>query len=241
MTTASPTFILIPGAWHTASSWAPVAQRLRGEGRATDIIELPGQRTSGNEPRDQVHLSDAVAALTRHVDDHDLDDAILVGHSLGGYVIGGALEAIAPRVRQIIYYAAHIPIAGVSMADAFPERMAPLRAAAEASPDGSVPVPAPELIAQAFLPGASPDLQRLIGELLVPTPGAYFLESLPGPTRPQDHGLRASYVLGEQDLILPPPADQFPAMLGLAPVMIAGGHESLFLDPELVARTLLEL
>lgn len=234
-------FVLIPGAWHTACSWLPVARRLRDAGESVDIVELPGQRMVNNEPPSSVHLVDAIQAVVDHVQNRDLRESVLVGHSLGGYVIGGALTALADRVRQVLYYSAHIPLPGLCMADAFPDRMAPLRAAAQASPDGSVPVPAAQLVRAAFVPDSSADLQQLIGDLLVPTPAAYFLEAIARPTRPSDHGIDFHYLLGEDDLILPPPAYQFPAMLGVAAVMVPGGHEALFTNPDPLASMLLDL
>jgi pimeloyl-ACP methyl ester carboxylesterase len=235
------TFLLIPGAWHTASSWFPVARRLREAGAGVEIVELPGQRTTDNEAREDVRLADAVDAVLGRLRDRDLRDVVLVGHSLGGYVIGGALAAAVDRVRNVIYCSAHIPVEGLSMSEAFAERMEPLRIAAETSPDGSVPVPDPELIREVFVPGASADFQQLVGDLLVPTPGAYFLEPVDRPTRPGDHALPFTYVLGEGDLILPPPAGQFAEMLGVDPVLVPGGHESLLTHPDALAATFLDL
>jgi pimeloyl-ACP methyl ester carboxylesterase len=235
------TFVLIPGAWHPAHTWLPVARRLRDAGAAVELVELPGQSPTAVERREQVRLADAVDALLRPLADRDLREVTLVGHSLGGYVIGGALAAARERVRGVVYYNAHIPVPGTSMADAFPERMEPLRAAAEASADGSVAVPGPELIRDAFLPGSSAEVQALFADLLVPAPGAYFLESLERPSRPADHGLPCSFVLGEDDLVLPPPAVQFPALVGVDPVLVPGGHESLITHPDALAATLLDL
>jgi pimeloyl-ACP methyl ester carboxylesterase len=235
------TFILIPGAWHTASSWLPVARRLRGAGARADIVELPGQRSVDSEAPASVRMADAPAALIDHLRAHDLRDVVLVGHSLGGYVIGGALGSLTDRVQRVLYYNAHIPVPELSMSEAFPDRMEQLRAAAEASSDGSVPVPGLGLIREAFVPGTSPDFQQLLRELLVPAPRAYFLEAVDRPTRPSDHGIDFSYILGESDLILPPPASQFAAMLRTAPVIMSGGHESLLTNPTELAGTLLEL
>ncbi|MEU6782894.1 sigma-70 family RNA polymerase sigma factor [Nonomuraea angiospora] len=118
-----------------------------------------------------------------------------------------------------------------------PLRTVTLRAAIDASPDGSVSVTleqVPMLVPE--LPEAA---QRLFHELLVPQPGAYFLQALDvdGVTT---LGLPAAYVLGENDLALARPGDELAARIGLTPLMVPGGHQSMLTHPDEVAEALLK-
>lgn len=72
------TFVLVPGA-------GPVAPLLREAGHAV--------HTAASDP-------DAVAAI---LEDHDLDDVVLVGHADAGPAIGGAAARAPRRVAQLVY------------------------------------------------------------------------------------------------------------------------------------------
>jgi pimeloyl-ACP methyl ester carboxylesterase len=56
----------------------------------------------------------------------DITDAVLVGHSYGGFVVAGAMEQIANRVRSVFFLDALVPRSGESMFDVLDlERMRP--------------------------------------------------------------------------------------------------------------------
>jgi pimeloyl-ACP methyl ester carboxylesterase len=78
------TFVLVPGA-------GPVAPLLRRAGHAV--------HTAAPDP----------AAVASVLDDHDLDDVVLVGHSDTGGAIGAAAAQAPRRVAQLVFLGAAVP------------------------------------------------------------------------------------------------------------------------------------
>ena len=102
----TPPIVLIHGAWHGAWCWADVAGVLRSRGHEVVVLTLPGHDRPGDRRRIWATASSYVQALAEAVD--RLDAApVLVGHSMGGYVVqrylrehrarGAVLLASAPR------------------------------------------------------------------------------------------------------------------------------------------------
>jgi pimeloyl-ACP methyl ester carboxylesterase len=230
------TYVLIPGAWHGAWSWAPVAQRLRAAGHRAITVTLPGL-ADGDDPRGH-RLTDAADHIVRLVEDRDLTDVVLVGHSWGGYPITGAAARLGGRLAGIVYYAAQIPVLGRSLiGDNPPEAAAMLRGLIESSPTGSI-APTIGFVEQIFMPGEEPQAQRLVADLLTPMPGGYFLD----PAEGQDVttlGVPLHYLLGDDDHALPLPGATFAGRLGLTPVPVPGTHEGLLTHPDEIAKAIL--
>jgi len=235
MTITSPTYVLVPGAWQGGWAWQPVARRLREAGCAAVTITLPG--LADGDERAGLRLSDAVDHVVAEVARRDLAEVILVGQSWGGYVVTGAAHALAGRLAKVIYYNAVIPARGTAMVDENAEYAAMTRAAIEASPDGTISVLREQV--PMFMPEADKGAQDLFFELLVPQPGGYFLD----PINVGDVttlGVPADYILSEDDRALARPGTEFAARIGLTPVMVSGGHQSMLTRPDEVAKALLE-
>jgi pimeloyl-ACP methyl ester carboxylesterase len=235
MSGGSTTFLLVPGGYQAGWSWQPVARRLRVAGHDALTLDVPG--LADGDDRTGRHLSEAVDHVVAEVERHDLHNVVLVGHSWGGYLITGAAHRLTDRIAKIIYFNALVPARGVPLIDENQSYSAMLHAQIEASPDGSVaitrdqmPLLAPELGEQA---------RQLLFELLVPQPGAHFTEPL-DVDDVTTLGVPVAYVLSENDLVLARPGTEFAARLGLTPVMIPGGHQSMLTCPDQVAQALLE-
>jgi hypothetical protein len=54
-------------------------------------------------------------------------------------------------------------------------------------------------------------------------------------------GVSAGYVLSEDDRALARPGTEFAARIGLTPVMVPGGHESMLTRPDEVTTALLKI
>lgn len=235
MTGSSATFVLVPGAWHGAWAWHPVARRLRAAGHRAVSLTPPG--LGDGDPRAGVRLSDAVAQVVAEVKALDPNDVVLVGHSWGGYPITGAAHEVRDRVSAVVYFNALVPAVGVPLAEENQEYAAMIRGMIEASPDGSAAILREQ--APLLLPGLSDDAHQLLFELLQPQPGAYFLDALDVPDV-VSIGLRAAYVLSEDDGgVLARPGQEFAARLGLTPVMVPGGHDAMLTHPDELAAALL--
>jgi len=90
--------ILVPGFWLDASSWSKVTPALVEAGHSVHPVTLPGL-----EAGDDIGLSDQVDAVVAAIDALGEAPVVLVGHSGGGPVIHGALDARPDRVQRAIY------------------------------------------------------------------------------------------------------------------------------------------
>jgi pimeloyl-ACP methyl ester carboxylesterase len=105
--TASPAFVLVHGAGHTASVWRDVQQRLRHPSVALD---LPGRAdASGDLAR--TTIDEAAAHLAGRVRQLALRRVILVGHSAGGIVLPRTASRLRPQVEHLVF------VAGLSAAE----------------------------------------------------------------------------------------------------------------------------
>lgn len=106
-------YVLVPGACHGGWWYADLARYLEADGH-TAVAVTP----SGLEPEPDLgraitldtHVADALAA----VPPGDARDVVLVGHSYGGSIINGVADAVAHRVRALVYLDAFVPEDGDS-------------------------------------------------------------------------------------------------------------------------------
>jgi pimeloyl-ACP methyl ester carboxylesterase len=95
----SSTYVLIPGAWHGGWAWRPVAERLRAAGHQAVCLTLPGLG-HGDDPSGH-DLQDAVDHVVSEVERKELTNVTFVGHSWGGYPMGGAVHRTRSRRSSI--------------------------------------------------------------------------------------------------------------------------------------------
>jgi pimeloyl-ACP methyl ester carboxylesterase len=93
--------ILVPGFWLDASSWAEVTPALVAAGHRVRPLTLPGLEAL-DAPRAGIGLGDHIAAVVAAIDEAD-GRVVLVGHSGGGAIIHGALDARPDSVARAIY------------------------------------------------------------------------------------------------------------------------------------------
>jgi pimeloyl-ACP methyl ester carboxylesterase len=133
------TFVLVHGAWHGGWCYARVADILRARGARVFTPTLTGLG-------ERVHAADAAITLTTHVTDivnvlryEDLREVVLCGHSYGGLVISGVVEAVPERVAALVYLDAFVPENGESLLDLVPETQRARQLEAAAANGGFVP------------------------------------------------------------------------------------------------------
>jgi pimeloyl-ACP methyl ester carboxylesterase len=100
----TPTLVLVHGAWHGAWCWELLVPELERRGARAIAVDLP--------------CADPTAGLARYTDvvleaASDLEDVVLVGHSLGGITI--PLVAAARPVRALVFLCGLVPVPGLSL------------------------------------------------------------------------------------------------------------------------------
>jgi pimeloyl-ACP methyl ester carboxylesterase len=93
--------ILVPGFWLDASSWEDVTPPLVAAGHTVHPLTLPGLE-SVDAPRAGIGLRTHIDAVVAKIDALGVP-VVLVGHSGGGAVIHGAVDARPDRVARAIY------------------------------------------------------------------------------------------------------------------------------------------
>ena len=102
-------FVLVHGAWGGAHGFRKLRGPLRAAGHEVFSPSLTGIG-------ERAHLTSPQVGLTTHITDvvntivyEDLRDIVLLGFSYGGFVVTGALEHVAERVRHLVYLDAFVP------------------------------------------------------------------------------------------------------------------------------------
>lgn len=93
--------ILVPGFWLDASSWSEVTPPLVAAGHRVHPLTLPGLEAP-DAPRAGIGLRDHIDAVVAKIDEFD-SPVVLVGHSGGGAIIHGAVDACPDRVARAVY------------------------------------------------------------------------------------------------------------------------------------------
>ncbi|KGJ71914.1 esterase [Cryobacterium roopkundense] len=93
--------ILVPGFWLDASSWSQVTPSLVQAGHRVHPLTLPGLEAL-DAPRAGIGLREHIDAVVATVDALD-GDVVLVGHSGGGAIIHGVVDARPERVARAVY------------------------------------------------------------------------------------------------------------------------------------------
>lgn len=112
------TFVLVHGAWHDGSCWNDVISELRELGHSAFAPTLAG---NGFKVQKQGMTHAATCqSVVDFVEDKDLQDFILVGHSYGGSIIQKVAEAIPQRISRLVFQNAFVLRDGQCLLDENP-------------------------------------------------------------------------------------------------------------------------
>ncbi|MGE0628241.1 MAG: alpha/beta fold hydrolase, partial [Hyphomicrobiaceae bacterium] len=106
------TFVLVHGAWHGGWCWSGVADGLRAAGHRVFAPTLTGLADRSHLMSRSIDLDTHIADVANLFEWEDVEDAVLVGHSYGGWVVSGAIEKVLPRVSSMVYLDAFVPDSG---------------------------------------------------------------------------------------------------------------------------------
>jgi len=116
-------FVLIHRAMHGGCCWQRVVPRLRAAGQAvfTPTLFRLGERINPAHPG--IDLETQIQDVLGLLDDEDLRDVLLVGHSYGAVVITGVAERRLARVAQVALLDGAMHADGQAVLDCFrPDR-----------------------------------------------------------------------------------------------------------------------
>jgi pimeloyl-ACP methyl ester carboxylesterase len=190
---ASPTVVLVHGAWADGSSWRRVIAALSGAGVAVTAAPIPLSS-----------LPDDVAALDRAVDRVG-GPVVLVAHAYAGAVIGASTHR---QVKALVYVAALAPDEGETVADVF-YRSPPHPAAPELAPDAAGYIWLPtEAFAAAFAQHASTQDHAVLAAVQRPISVACIQQPVAAP---RWRGLPTWYLHAADDRMIDPATQTFMA------------------------------
>ena len=148
--------ILVPGFWLDASSWSEVTPPLATAGHRVHPLTLPGLEAA-DAPRAGIGLRTHIDAVVAQIDAIDAP-VVLVGHSGGGAIIHGAVDARPDRVVRAIYVDSGPLADGGVINDELPD-------------DGDdVPLPPWELFEDADLTDLDDQLKSMFRARAIPQP-----------------------------------------------------------------------
>ena len=229
-------FILIHGAWHGGWCWDGVVEKLEKAGHSAEAPTMPGHLP--DDDRLNIGFNDYVGKIISILNGQT-DPVVLVGHSSAGFLLQAAAPKAPAKILQLIFHNAFILPNGKSQFDLVPPEVSEgMIAAANASPDNSVPVDE-GFVRNMLMQGEPIEKQDTLISRLVPQPISLFTT----PVETLDFeklNIPKSVVFCKADASLPPGA-----YLGMAQglgehklIEVEGGHETLFTNPDVVAEGL---
>lgn len=105
-------FVLVHGAWSGSSGFRHIRRQLQVAGHEVTTPSLTGLGERAHLSSPAVNLSTHVRDVVNHILYEDLDQVTLLGFSYGGFVVTGALEHVADRVRHLVFLDAFVPANG---------------------------------------------------------------------------------------------------------------------------------
>jgi pimeloyl-ACP methyl ester carboxylesterase len=230
-------FVLIHGAWHGGWCWDGVIRVLEKTRNTAEAPTMPG-----HHPKDDRSLVTFGSYVEKIIEvlERQPKPVILVGHSSAGFLLQAAAPKMPDKIERFVFHNACILPDGMAQFDLVPPDVVQfMTAAANASPDRSVPVNE-DLVRNALMAGEPTELQNMLIQRLVPQPLVLFTTKV--NTKPFDAlTIPRTVLLCKDDAVLP-----VETYLNMAKnlgkfdlIEIEGGHETLWTHPEVVAKALI--
>jgi pimeloyl-ACP methyl ester carboxylesterase len=107
----------VHGAWHGGWCWERVRTLLEASGADVHTPTLTGLGDRADLVSPDISLETHIADIVDILEDEDLSDVVLVGHSYSGMVVTAVADRAAARVARVIYLDAIVPRDGQSLCD----------------------------------------------------------------------------------------------------------------------------
>jgi pimeloyl-ACP methyl ester carboxylesterase len=221
---AKPTIVLVHGAFADGSAWAKVIPLLERDGY--HVIAVQNGLTSLNDD----------IATTKRVIDAQKGPVVVVGHSYGGAVIGGA-AAGNPNVKALVYVAAFAPDANEPVGALGEKYPSSLGAALRPDAAGFLyidRVPFREV----FAADVGAQEARVMAATQRPVSGSVFAATVPAPAWKT---IPSWYLVAQHDKAINPDLERFYAKrMGAKTSEINSSHVPFLSHPGEVARLIVE-
>lgn len=170
------TFVLVHGAWHGGWCWSKVAQALRAQGHSVYTPTLTGLGERRHLLSPQINLDTHIQDITLLIENEELSDVVLVGHSYAGIVISGVADRMPAPLSHLVYLDALLLENGKSIFSSFSKEVVAQRLKAIRETGAGVAAVA------AFPPSAfgvhHPDDAAWVARRLTPQPIGTYLQPL---------------------------------------------------------------
>jgi pimeloyl-ACP methyl ester carboxylesterase len=236
----SKTFVLIHGSWHGGWAWKDVIRRLSEKGYGAHAPTLAGH--GPGVTRLGITHQECVASVVTYIQQHGLEDVILVGHSFGGSVVQKVAEQVPGRIARIVFLDALVLEDNQCVLDILPSEFAALvNDLAGASSDNTMLIPW-EIWRDTLIQDAPESVARSIWEQLSPEPNQVNLDKL-DLKRYYSLAIPRSFIYCRQDKAMGSGYfhPRMSSRLGAFTLLeMDGSHEVMFTRPRELADKLVE-
>ncbi|MEZ0307612.1 MAG: alpha/beta fold hydrolase [Ramlibacter sp.] len=139
-------YVLVHGAWGGAWYWRRVEQALVAAGQLVHAVTLTGVGERSHLMSPAITLETHITDVARAIESEEMDDVVLVVHSYAGMIGTAIADRMTAQLRHLVYVDAVVPKPGESWSSTHSVATREARlAAAQASPDFSIPPPDPSV------------------------------------------------------------------------------------------------
>lgn len=228
------TFVLVPGAWCGAWCWKPVCERLAAAGHDVHPLTLTGLGERVHLASDTVGLETHIADMINAIRYNELEEVILVVHSVGGMVAAAVVDRIPERLAHVVFVDAMLPVSGECVMDLVsPEESARVAAIRQSSHV----LPVPESVHF-----ATEGMMHWFTSLMTPQPIRPFFEPVI-LEHPLGNGVPITYITCCPRCVpgVERAADRARAIPFSRVIEVTAGHNIQLSRPDFVADVLLDI
>jgi pimeloyl-ACP methyl ester carboxylesterase len=231
------TYVLVHGAYHGGWCWQPVAERLRALGHRVATPTQTGLGERAHLLATHPTLDTFVADIVQVIEEENLRDIILVGHSFGGAAVAGVTDRLPGLIRHLVFLDALVLQPNTAPADHVPPAVFEQFRALAGSDGLAVPPPPP-----AYFGVSDPAQAQWLAPQLTPHPLSTFTSPL-HLDHPLGNGRPVTYIACTDPCFKETAAyrDYARQMPGWAYLEIATGHDAMVSAPAELTRLLDEL
>lgn len=179
------------------------------------------------KPQDEISIADYVHSVVRALDEGDLRDVVLVGHSMAGITIPHVAAERPDRIARLVYLSTTNPPVGATVSDSMNHALSPLARGVD--------------LVAAFCSDLDEESAQWLVEHLGPQPPGVMTEAVTRVAGPPE--IPSTYIVLDKDEVLPPAYQIEQAeSIGVEEVVhFSAGHSAFASRPEALAKVLLGL